>query len=248
MLRSRRSRVAGAGLFAVVALFLLAPLASAATPPVTFTPGYHRYGGSADTGRFVDDASGNGTNHVAIGPRFVVGQGIARSTQLSEANRTGVYSISVWTGVQNISFRCRQSCATGSVNVTIVWNLTWSARLNSTCPGGFALSWVHSSAALSVNATVLDLTSSPPTVVASHSLRVFGHLLLSPGTHRDGKTQVYLEKFQLPLVHGDAYALQAYVYATTYAAAITSTTCGSSSVLKVGSLSHPSVLEGIKIA
>lgn len=248
MSRSARPHTAGIGLLAAGALLLLAPLAGATSPPFTATPSYAPYGGLPHVGHFVIQATGSGSNHIGVAPTFGVATGIGRSAQRSESVGLGTYSIEVWTGVENVSFSCTITCTTGNHSVTLLWNLTWTAHVNSTCPAPATHVWVHASVLLNLSALVLDFATSPPSVAAINSVPIWAHVITTPVSHSYGTNHLYTEKFPVPLVKGDHYTILGYVLATTYAASVAGAACGSGAIATIGSTSHPSVLDEIKIA
>ncbi len=242
-----RNRLAWSGLAAMGLLVLTAPLAGATGVPFSETPSYAAFGGHADLGHQSTFLSGNGTSKIGVPAAFSVATGVARLGLHSEAGSTGNAGLQLWSGVRNVSFRCGASCTPGKQLVTIGWNLTWSAHVNSTCPSMSTLSWIHASVVVNLSAIVVDRSTSPAKVVASDSMKVYAKTLITAGAASAHRTHVYLQTFKVPLAAGDKYQILAVVYATTYAAALTSS-CGSGAFATVGSAAHPAVLEGIRVA
>lgn len=217
---SRSARwVGGAGGLALLAtLLLMAPMASATTPPFTATPSYVPYGGTHYLGVHVVLASGSGYNKETVAPAFSAVTGHLHEGMESVATNSGTFWLQSWAGLRNLTVNCPANCAAGNRTITVTWNLTWTAILNSSCNGTASNPVVLSSANVSLVAQFIDWSTTPATLVGSSSLVLYHHNLLGAGQTGSGaKGKVYVQTFTANLASGSYNTIRAVVLEQTYA-------------------------------
>ncbi len=244
-LRMQRVTWGALGFALVGTIVLLAPLAAATSPPFTATPSFARYGGLRLTGHSVGSAVGSGSNKILSAPSFVLNTGRDRQGQESLASGSGTYSMEIYTGVQNVSFTCGSACATGSHTITIVWNVSWSIGLKTTCVGNGSVAF----AAIGLGLQAAVEASSTATVVGSKVLYLYDHGLTTSGTAVAAKkTHAYVLTFTASLTKGTSYTVETMVQSATYAEAVATAgaVCNSRATDHVG-VYAPTYLDSIRV-
>ncbi len=243
-----RSRVGGLLLGSLALLLLVLPTSGGSAVPFTATASFARFGGAAHTGSLVLNRSGRGSDRVGTTPGFTAATGGVRSSQRSETVGLGAYGIEVWAGVGGLGFRCGAGCASGPHTVSITWNLTWIAHLNSTCSSPTVHGWIHSQIRVNLSAVVFDRSTNPATAIARNVTPIYDRWLIAPGSLNSKARHRYVERFRVDLVAGGYYAVTALVVETTYAHSVAGAGCGSGAFASLGTPSQPSSLVSIRVA
>jgi hypothetical protein len=249
MTRFRRSILGLPAFGFVLALVVLAPVASAGPPLFKAVAPYTLYGGFAYTGSAVLASAGTGANVLAIAPSFNPSTGIAHQSQQSSSSAGGAHKLQAWSGVQNVSFSCPASCSSGNHPVVILWNVTWAADLNTSCAASPTHLTTFAGARIALYGFVTDVSVSPQVTVGHGTHLIFQQVLQNKGGVLAGKTAFYFVVFLAGLTSGHSYTVTTFIQATTLAASKIG--CASfASVLigsPVGSLANPTTLEYIKV-
>ncbi|MCI4330824.1 MAG: hypothetical protein L3K19_03115 [Thermoplasmata archaeon] len=249
MTRIRRSTWAFPAFGLVLALVLIAPVASAGPPLFKAVAPYTTYGGFAFTGSLVLAASGSGSNVLAISPSFNPTTGVAHQSQQSTSSGGGAHKIQAWSGVQNVSFSCPATCTSGNHSVIILWNVTWAVVLNTTCVASPTHLSTFAGARIALYGYVTDVSVSPQVTVGHGTHQIYQHVLQNKGLVVAGTTGLYLVVFIAGLTAGHSYAVTTFVQATTLAASKSGCASSASALIgsPVGSAAGPTTLVYIKV-
>jgi hypothetical protein len=245
----RRTTWAVSSFALLTTLLFVANLASAsASPPFTATPSYAPYGGLAFVGHSIGFSTGTGSNKVPVAPSFKVASGRDRQSQLSQSIGSGTHSVDVYSGLENLSFFCAARCANGTYRVTVDWNVSWYAHLNSSCPGVSSGAVVLAAINMSYIASVVDETNA--SIAGTGLVTLYSHSLSVAGKATGGKaTTPYPLKFTASLTHGSSYTIVTYFEVLTWAEAAGGVTavCSSTANARIGVVTA-TTLESIKIS
>jgi hypothetical protein len=241
---SRPGLLAAVPVVALVgALVVLAPLASA-SPIFAAAAPYSVFGGLPYVGSFVFFAVGSGSNSVVLLPTFAVSTGIAHQSQSSTSSGAALHKLELWSGVQNVCFRCTGTCFTGNYTLQALWNVTSDISLATNCTATASHPAPFSSANISLLAFVEDTSTSPHSTVGQGTRTITHHSLLGAGVLGSRVTHLRVLALNVRLTSGHLYTITAFIQAKTLASSVAG--CSASSSVLIGSVigtsSHPTSL------
>ena len=204
------------------AIFLLATAPGSAGSPghvITMRQPFVRYGALNESGnRTTAYHNANpGGSAILVTPSFNTTTGHVDSGLWSVSLQGGTTGLESWAGVYNLTFACARSCATGSHDFVLSWNLSWAAFVSANCSYYYS-SGTWARAGMEVVGSVYNITSGSHSLVGTSQTSLFRLLLATPSYFAGvNGTKLVRLGMNLSLVSGSSYEIETLVFLHTWA-------------------------------